>query len=106
MKKAWDDVYQISTMSAQTLRDNAAKFCKYNSSLKFIKVRYGNDVKPKVIHIRAIETIIIQENVQNNEKNEEEIMENINEEENEETRIMRLTFEEILHTLTACKGKY
>ena len=33
VKEAWDDIYQISTMSAQTLRDNAAKFCKYNSSL-------------------------------------------------------------------------
>ena len=34
-------------------------------------------------------------------KNAEEIMENINEQEDEETRIMRLRFEEILHTLKA-----
>ena len=42
-----------------------------------------------------------QENVEEDENNEEEIMENINEEEDEETRIMRLRFEEILHTLKA-----
>ena len=101
MKKTWDDLYENSTMSAQILRDNAARFCKDNSLLKFIKVRDGNDVEPEAIHIRAIEPVRSQENVEENENNEEEIMENINEEEDEETRIMRLRFEEILHTLKA-----
>ena len=32
MKEAWDDIYENLTMSAQTLRENAARFCKDNSS--------------------------------------------------------------------------
>ena len=31
MKEAWDDIYGNSTMSDQTLRDNAARFRKDNS---------------------------------------------------------------------------
>ena len=30
MKEAWNDIYENSTMSAQTLRDDAAKFRKTN----------------------------------------------------------------------------
>ena len=48
-----------------------------------------------------MEPIRTQENVERNEKNEERIMKNINKEEDEESKIMRLKFEEILHTLTA-----
>ena len=56
VNKAWDDIYQNSTINTQTLRDNAAKFSKDNLSLKIIKVRDGNGVEPGAIHIRAIET--------------------------------------------------
>ena len=100
MKETSDDTYENSTMTAQTLRDNTAKFCKDNSLLNLITVRDGNDVEPEAINIRAIEPVISQENAEENE-NEEEIIENINEEEEEETRIMRLRFEEILQTLKA-----
>ena len=85
MKEALDEIYENSTMSAQTLRENATRFRKDNSLLNLIKVRDGKNV----------------ENVEENENNEEKIMENINEEEDGETRIMRLRFEEILHTLEA-----
>ena len=85
MTEAWHEIYENSTMSAQTLRENATRFRKDNSLLHLIKVRDGKNV----------------ENVEENEKNEEKIMENINEEEDEETRIMSLRFEEILHTLEA-----
>ena len=64
IKEAWDDIYENSTINAQTLRDNAARF------------RF-RDIKP----VRS------QENVEENE-NEGEIIENINEEEEEENRIM------------------
>ena len=101
MKEAWDDIYENSIMSDQTLRDNAARFRKDNSLLNLIEVRDRNDVEPEAIHIRAIEPVRSQENVEENENNEEEIMENIKEEEDREIRIMRLRFEEILHTLKA-----
>ena len=50
-KEAWDDIYQNSTMSDQTLRDNKAKFCKDNLSLNPIKVHDRNDVEPEAIHL-------------------------------------------------------
>ena len=76
MKEAWDDIYENSTMSDQTLRGNAARFRKDNSLLILLKVNDGNDVETKAIHIRAIELVRSQEN--------------INKEEGEETRLMRL----------------
>ena len=88
-------------MSAQTLRDNTARFHRDNSLLNLIEVRNGNDVEPEAIHIRATEPVRSQENVEENENNEDEILENINEEEDGEIRIMRLRFDEILHTLKA-----
>ena len=39
IKEAWDDIYENSTISAQTLRDNAARFRKDNSLLNLITVR-------------------------------------------------------------------
>ena len=62
-----------STISAQTLRDNAARFRKDNSLLNLITVRDGNDVEPEAIDIRAIEPVRSQENVEENE-NEKEII--------------------------------
>ena len=53
MKEAWDDIYGNSTMSAQTLRDNAARFRKDNSLLNLIKVRYENDVEPLVSNLHS-----------------------------------------------------
>ena len=69
-------------MSAQTLRDNAARFRKDNSLLNLIEVRDGNDVEPEAIHIRATEPVKSQENVEENENKGEEIMENINKKKN------------------------
>ena len=101
MKEAWDEIYENSIMSAQTLRDDAARFRKDNSLLSLIEERDGNDVEPEGIHIKAIEPVRSQENVEENENNKEEIMEKINEEEDGEIRIKRLRFEEILHALKA-----
>ena len=86
-------------MSAQTLRDNAARFRKDNSLLNLIKVRDRNDIEPETIHIRVTEPVRRQEKVEENESNDEEIMENLNKQEDGETKIMR--FEEILHPLKA-----
>ena len=47
MKEAWDDIYENSTMSARTLRNNAARFRKDNSSLNLITVRDRNDVETR-----------------------------------------------------------
>ena len=57
MKEAWDDIYENSTISAQTLRDNAARFRKDNSLLNLITARDGNNVEPEAIDIRAIEPV-------------------------------------------------
>ena len=61
MKEARDDIYKNLTMSAQTLRDNAARFCKDNSLFNFIEVRGGNNVELKAIHIKATEPVRRQE---------------------------------------------
>ena len=63
MKEAWDDIYENSIMSAQTLRDNAARFRKDNSLLNLIEVRDGNDVEAEAIRIRAIEPVRSQQNI-------------------------------------------
>ena len=47
IKEAWDGIYENSTISAQTLRDNAARFRKDNSLLNLIAVRDGNDAEPE-----------------------------------------------------------
>ena len=82
--KVWDDIYENSTMSAQTLRDNPDRLHTDTPLLELAKVRDGNDAGPEVIEIRAIS---IQENVWKNENNEEEIMKNISKEEDGETRL-------------------
>ena len=79
IKEAWDDIYENSTISAQTLRDNAARFRKDNLLLNLMTVRDGNNVEPEAIDIRAIGPVRSQENVEENE-NEEQIIENINKE--------------------------
>ena len=84
IKEVWEDIYENSTMSAQTLRDNPDRLHTDTSLLELAKVRDGNDAGPEVIQIRAIS---IQENVWKNENNEEEIMKNINKEEDGETRL-------------------
>ena len=66
-----------------------------------LKARDRSNVEPELIQIRAIEQVRIQEKVEGNENNKEEIMENINKEEDEITRIMKLRFEEVRHTVTA-----
>ena len=43
MKEAWYDVYKNSTLSPQTLTDNAARFFKDILLLNVITVRNGND---------------------------------------------------------------
>ena len=47
MKEAWDDIYENSTMSARTLRNNAARFRKDNSLLNLITVRDRNHVETR-----------------------------------------------------------
>ena len=100
MKEAWNDIYQNSAMSVQILRDNAARFRKGQLLLNFTKLRDGNDLEPEVTQIGVIEQVRIKEIINGNENNEEEIMKNINQEEDKDTRIMKLRFGKILHTLT------
>ena len=66
IKEAWDDIYENSTISAQILRDNAARFRKDSSLLSLITVKDGNDVEPEAIDIRATEPVRIQENIEDN----------------------------------------
>ena len=69
--EAWDDMYANSTMNAQAISDNAARFRKDNSSLTLITVRDGNDVELETIDKRAIESVRSQESVEENENNKE-----------------------------------
>ena len=97
MKEAWDDMYGESSMTAQTLRDNAARFRKDRSLLNLIEVRNGNDVEPDSIQIEDVKAA---KGEGNGDENENIEVENTGEED-DETKIMRLRFEEILHTLIA-----
>ena len=96
MKEAWDTKYGDKPMSAQTLRDNAARFRKGKSLLNLIEVRDGNDVEPEAIQIGVIEPARIKENVNENQSNEEENLENNNDKDDDKTKVMRLSFEDIL----------
>ena len=86
MKEAWDTIYGDKPMSAQTLRDKAARFHKDKSLLNLIQVRDGNDVEPEVIQMRVIEPARIKENVNKNESSEEENLENSNDREDDESK--------------------
>ena len=86
MKEAWDTIYGDKPMSAQTLRDKAARFRKDKSLLNLIQVRDGNDVEPEVIQMRVIEPARIKENVNKNESSEEENLENSNDREDDESK--------------------
>ena len=55
-------IFQNSTMSVQTLRDNAGRFHKDKSLVNLTEVRDGNDIEPEVMQI-ALEPVIIVENV-------------------------------------------
>ena len=48
MKEAWDMMYDDIPMSAQKLRDNAARFQKDKALLDLLEVRVGADVEPDV----------------------------------------------------------
>ena len=96
MKEAWYDMYGESSMTAQTLRDNAARFRKDRLLLNLIEVRNGNDVEPDSIQTEDVEAARDKENGDRNENIE---VENTGEDD-DETKIMRLRFEEIPYTLT------
>ena len=101
MKEAWNAIYENSPMSAQTLRDNAARFRKDKSLINLIEVREGDDVEPEEIEIRVVEQARIEVNAERNENTERRNSEPSNEEEeDDDTRIMRMRFEDILNTLT------
>ena len=110
MKEAWDEIYGNNQMSAQTLRDNAVRFCKDKSLLNLIEVRDGEDVDPEVVeprhiepnrgedNINMIENAEVDGNVGEGENNEENLENEYKEDEN--TRILRMRFEDVLATLT------
>ena len=87
-------------MSPQTLRDNAARFWKDTSLLDLTEVREGGEVGQDEIRLRAIEQERTEVNGERNENDERKKLEQANEEEDDDTRIMRLTFGDILNTLT------
>ena len=64
MEEARGDIYENSTMSAQTLRHNTARFHKDSSLLNLVKVRDGNDVEAEEIQIRVVEPVSSQENIE------------------------------------------
>ena len=111
MKEAWDTIYDDMLISAQTLRDNAARFQKDKALLNLLQVRDGTDVEPEPIQMRNITEQNVNEannseegEVENNPENEgigtkENGSKNEGEPEDEETREMRLRFEDILNSL-------
>ena len=105
IKEAWDTIYEEMPMSAQKLRDNAARFKKDKSLLNLIEIRDGTDVEPEQRHEQNFDTPRDEEeNAEIEERNEEDNQgenENTDEVEDEDTGLMRLRFEEILNALTA-----
>ena len=111
MKEAWDTVYDDMPISAQTLRDNTARFQKDKDLLNLLEVRDGTDVEPEQIQMRNITEQNVneannseEEEVKNNPENEgiegnENGNENEGEPEDEETREMKLRFEDIFNSL-------
>ena len=108
MKEAWDTIYDDIPMSAQMLRDNAARFQKDKALLNLLEVRDGEDVEPEVVQPIDLEEHDVNRgnqldeegvaNVYGIEENENNANEQ-QEEEGEETKQMRLRFEEILESL-------
>ena len=111
MKEAWDTIYDDMLITAQALRDNAARFQKDKALLNLLEVRDGTDVEPEPIQMRNIKEQNVneannseEEEVENNAENEcieenENGNENEGEPEDEETREMRLRFEDVLNSL-------
>ena len=63
VKEAWDAIYKKNPMSAQKLKNNAARFCKDKSLLNLIEAREDEDVEPNVIQEIISEQDIIEDNV-------------------------------------------
>ena len=109
MKEAWDMIYDDMPMSAQTLRDNAARFQKDKALLNSLEVRDGENVEPEISQPVNVEgqkgnqTNQLEEEAVVNDTSIEGFEESDNEyhikEEDDETRELRLKFEEILNTL-------
>ena len=59
LKEAWDAIYKDKPMSAQTLRNNIARFRKGKSLLNLIKVKDKNDVGPNLIEVGRMKQIRI-----------------------------------------------
>ena len=115
MKEAWDTIYDDMLISAQTLRDNAARFQKDKALLNLLEVRDRADVDPEPIQMRNITEQNVneannseEEEAENNPENEgmdgnENGNENEGEQEDEETRETRLRFEDILNSLKSTR---
>ena len=72
MKEAWDVIYDDMPISAQTLRDNAARFQKDKALLNLLEVRDGTDVEPEPTQMRNI----TEQNVNELNNSEDEEVEN------------------------------
>ena len=106
IKDEWDIIYRNIQVSAQNLRDNAARFRKDKALLSLIEVENNENVEPTQLHITQDSG-----NSTSNEAKEQDqqcdtlIREHEDEEdveaEDTEFREMRMTFEKYLAFLTA-----
>ena len=101
MKEAWDAIYEEKPMSAQCLRDNAARFRKDEAVTNLIEVRDERDLEPD--KAEQTENNFNNENSQNehcdmhdghgdHENKQEDVEERGVEEESEDVKEMRIKF--------------
>ena len=106
MKKTWDAIYEEKPISAQCLRDNAARYRKDKVVTNLIEVRDERDLEPD----QAEQTENNNENSQNeycdvhdghgdHENKQEDVKDRGVEEESEDVKEMRIKFIENLNKL-------
>ena len=110
MKQEWDLIYEDKPMSAQCLRDNAARFRKDKALVNLTEIRDGRDLEPEQAEQSRCdnenlqqeeldvehENVEAEKNINNRERDyenkQEDEGEREREEENEDMREMRTRF--------------
>ena len=88
-------------MSAQTLKNNAARFCKDNLLLNLIKVRDENDVEPQAMNKVPLNQLEVTKKLRRMKTMRKKSWKISTKRKMKKFSIMGLRFEEILHTLKA-----
>ena len=120
MKEAWDSIYEDKPMSAQCLRDNAARFRKDRAVANLIEVRDRRELEPDQVEQTGSNSensqsgdwdaeneedrenveVLVNNGQGDHEKKQEDAVEREGVEENEDEREMQIRFMENLNKLS------